>query len=261
MSLNFFETQRLGNIELIYFLNEKHASAQTWEFFTELIELIENIEKDDTIYSTIFAGKGNHFSAGLDFNDFLSHFGHLIGNDSKELYETIKIMQKGMNLMFGGKKIYIAAVSGSCIGSGLDFISACDLRFCSQDAIFSLKETQLGIAADLGSLQRLPFIIGFNNTRMLAFSSKNIDAKTAKQINLVNDVFDGKEQLISEVLKIVQSFTKNPTSALFATKQFINNLIKEIVNTQLDSIAQFNAKFLNIRDMQNNLPKIFKKEQ
>jgi enoyl-CoA hydratase len=96
---------------------------------------------------------------------------------------------------------------------------------------------------------------------MLAFSSKNIDAKTAKYINLVSDVFDNKEQLISEVLKIVQSFTKNPKSALFATKKFINSLIEEAINTQLDKIAQFNAKFLNIHDIQNNLPKIFKKEQ
>ncbi|MGE4547176.1 MAG: enoyl-CoA hydratase-related protein [Desulfurella sp.] len=261
MSLNFFETQRLGNIEMVYFLNEQHASAQTWFFFTELIELIENIEKDDTICATIFTGKGNHFSAGLDFNDFLKHFGHLIGSNSKELYEIIKIMQKGMNLMFNGRKIYIAAVSGYCIGGGLDFISACDLRFCTQDAIFSLKETQLGIPADLGSLQRLPFIIGFDNTKILAFSSKNIDAKTAKYINLVSDVFDDKEQLISEVLKIVQSFTKNPKSALFATKKFINSLIDETINTQLDKIAQFNAKFLNIQKIQNNLPKIFKKEE
>ncbi|MGC8791623.1 MAG: enoyl-CoA hydratase/isomerase family protein [Desulfurella sp.] len=110
MNLNFFDIQRLGNIELISFLNEKHASAQTWEFFTELVDLVNEIENDDNILVAIFTGKGNHFSSGLDFNDFLNRFGYLIGNNSEKLYEIIKTMQKGMNLMFDGNKIYIAAI-------------------------------------------------------------------------------------------------------------------------------------------------------
>ncbi len=259
MGFNFFETQRIGNIELVYFLNEKHMSALTWEYFIELIDLINEIENDSEIYITIFAGKGNHFSVGLDFNDFFNRFGHLFDKDTQELYNVIKTMQKGMNLIFNGKKIYIAAVSGYCIGGGLDFISACDLKFCTKDSVFSLKETQIGIAADLGSLQRLPFIIGFDNTRLLAFSSKNIDSNLAKQIGLVSDVFENKDQLIKETILIAQSFIKNPQNALFASKQFINNMLKSTINAQLDSIAQFNSQYSNINDIEKNLPKIFKK--
>jgi len=259
MEFNFFDTQRLGNIELVFFLNEKHMSAMTWDFFTELIDLVDKIENDSEIYCAIFAGKGNHFSAGLDFNEFFTRFGYLIGKDDKELYNIIKTMQKGMNLMFNGKKIYISAVSGYCIGGGLDFISACDLRFCTKDSIFSLKETQLGITADLGSLQRLPFIIGFDNTKLLAFSSKNIDSHLARQMGLVSNVFENKDELIKETILIAQSFIKNPHSALFASKQFVNNMIKDTINAQLDAIAQFNSKHLNINDIEKNLPKIFKK--
>lgn len=260
MNFNFFETQRIGNIELVYFLNEKHMSAQNWEFFNELIDFINEIENDFEISCAIFTGKGKHFSAGLDFSDFLKHFGHLIGKDYEKLREVIKIMQKGMSLMFNGKKIYIAAISGYCIGGGLDFISACDLRFCTKDAIFSLKETQLGITADLGSLQRLPFIIGFDNTRLLAFSSNNIDAKTAKKIGLVSDVFDDKELLLEETLSITQSFAKNPKSSLLNTKFFINNVIKKIIDDQLDEIAKFNSAFLDLNEISKNLPKLFKRE-
>ncbi|WP_291493551.1 enoyl-CoA hydratase-related protein [Desulfurella sp.] len=260
MNLNFFDIQRLGNIELISFLNEKHASAQTWEFFTELVDLVNEIENDDNILVAIFTGKGNHFSAGLDFNDFLNRFGNLIGNNSENLYEIIKMMQKGMNLLFDGNKIYIAAINGYCIGSGLDFISACDFRFCSSNAIFCLKETQLGIIADLGSLQRLPYIIGFSNTKKLALTSENIDSEIALKIGLVSEVFENKEKMISEVIKFSQNIAKNPKNAIFGSKKYINNLLKSTIFTQLDDIARFNANNLNLKNIKNNLPSIFKKE-
>ncbi len=107
-----------------------------------------------------FYSTGKHFSVGLDVFDFANKYPDLIDTSRKsartKLYKLIKEMQLGMDLIFEGRKIYIAAVHGYCIGGALDLIAACDLRFASQDAIFSLRETKLGIVADLGSLQRFP---------------------------------------------------------------------------------------------------------
>jgi enoyl-CoA hydratase len=220
-------------------------NALNWYFWEELPEVVDEIENDKDIKVAVFYSDVKDFSIGLDIFDFGEKFQDLIfSNDKQKLYETIKVMQKGMDRIEQGKKVYISAINGYCIGGALDFIAACDLRFCSEDAIFSLRETKLGIVADMGSLQRLPFIIGFGNLKYLAFTGKDFDAKKAYEISLVSEVFE-KQKLFEESLKIAKEIADNPYETVAGCKYIINNIIKDDITNSLEDVAMFNKENLN----------------
>lgn len=245
MPYNFFEITKEGKVGLVKFNNGKKMNALNWYFWEELPEVVDEIENDKDIKVAVFCSDVKDFSIGLDIYDFGERFQDLIfTNDKQKLYETIKIMQEGMNRIEKGKKIYISAVNGYCIGGALDFIAACDLRFCSKNAVFSLRETKLGIVADMGSLQRLPYIIGFGNLKYLAFTGKDIDAKKAYEISLVSEVFEN-ESLLQNTMEIANEIADNPYETLAGCKQIINNIIKEDINNSLEDVAMYNKENLN----------------
>ncbi|KAA0257809.1 enoyl-CoA hydratase [Deferribacter autotrophicus] len=262
MEFKFFKYEKDSAILKVFFNNDENMNALTWDFFKELPEIVNMAENDSSIAAVVFYSLGKHFSIGLDIFNFATNFPDLMNTDIKskreKLYNLIKEMQIGMNLMENGKNIYIAAVNGYCIGGALDFIAACDLRFASKDAIFSLRETKLGIIADLGSLQRLPYIIGFGNTKYLAYTGMDIDATKAKDIQLLNEVFDSKEELLKKVFNIAKTIADNPKDAVSGSKKFINNLNKHIIERELDAIATHNSSFLDFLDVNNNLQKMLK---
>lgn len=96
----------------------------------------------------------------------------------------------------------IAAIKGACIGGGIDIVTACDIRYCSEDAFFSVKEVDLGLTADLGTLQRLPGIVGFGNAMELALTGRRFSGQEAKEFGLVSQVFGSNEEL-DEGVKII----------------------------------------------------------
>jgi len=245
MGYNFFEIAKDGKVCLVKFNNASKMNALNWHFWEELPKLVDEIESDKEITVTLFYSDSKDFSIGLDIFDFGERFQDLIfSNDKENLYKTIKVMQMGMDRIEQGKKVYISAINGYCIGGALDFIAACDLRFCSEDAVFSLRETKLGIVADMGSLQRFPFIIGFGNLKYLAFTGKDFDAKKAYEISLVSEVFD-KNKLFDETLNIAKEIADNPYETVAGCKYIINNIIKDDIEKSLEDVAMFNKENLN----------------
>lgn len=245
MKYNFFEICKDGKVCLVKFNNGSKMNALNWDFWEELPKLVDEIESDKEVTVTLFYSDSKNFSIGLDIFDFGERFQDLIfSNDKENLYKTIKVMQKGMDRIEKGEKIYISAINGYCIGGALDFVAACDLRFCSEDAVFSLRETKLGIVADMGSLQRLPFIIGFGNLKYLAFTGKDFDAKKAYEMSLVNEVF-AKDKLFEESLKIAKEIADNPYETVAGCKYIINKIIIEDIEKSLENVAMFNKENLN----------------
>ncbi|GAB6888476.1 crotonase/enoyl-CoA hydratase family protein [Desulfothermus okinawensis JCM 13304] len=263
MEFKFFNLEKDQGILKISFKNNEKYNAMRMDFFEELPDVVKYAEEDKEVVVVVFYSTGKHFSVGLDVFDFANKYPDLIDTSRKsartKLYKLIKEMQLGMDLIFEGRKIYIAAVHGYCIGGALDLIAACDLRFASQDAIFSLRETKLGIVADLGSLQRLPYIIGIGNTKYLAYTGMDIGAQKAKEINLINEIFENKEELLDSSLKIARQICENPKDAVFGSKKFINNHCKEVVARELDRIATYNSSFLDFMEIAKLMEKSLKK--
>lgn len=258
-SFNFFKIVKNKNIATLYLNRPDKMNAMNWAFWDELPKAIAEIESDKEIHAVIITGKGKVFSIGLDVFDFVERFGMALMGDSKDsreqLMNLILTMQKGMNAIANGKKIYIAAVNSHCIGGALDLIAACDIRIGSKDSIYSLRETKLGIVADMGSLQRLPYIIGQSNTRLMAFTGRDIDAATALGMGLISQICDGTKELESEAKLLATEIANNPFSAVYGSKVMLNRMTEKTINDGLRDIAGWNSSFIDIQEIQKELMK------
>jgi enoyl-CoA hydratase len=166
-----------------------------------------------------------------------------------KLRELVFEMQRSFNRITSCRTPVIAAVSGWCIGGGLDLIASCDVRICSADARFSLREVKVAMVADLGSLQRLPAIIGEGNTRELAFTGKNIDAQRALRIGLVTDVYESEAALLDAARALAGEIADNPPLVIQGIKHVMNERVANEVASGLRNVALWNSAFLQSADL------------
>jgi enoyl-CoA hydratase len=144
----------------------------------------------------------------------------------------------------------IAAVHGYCIGAGVDLITACDIRLASGDAIFSVREAKVALVADLGSLQRLPQIIGAGHTAELAFTGKDISAERASQIGLVNSVHGaGAGDVLAAAYELAQEIAANSPLSVRGTKSVLNANDGHTVHEGLVFAARWNTMHMQSNDL------------
>ncbi|MFN8986766.1 MAG: enoyl-CoA hydratase-related protein, partial [Burkholderiales bacterium] len=148
------------------------------------------------------------------------------------------------------RKPVLAAIHGACIGGAIDLVSCCDMRYASKDAVFSIKEVDIGMTADVGTLQRLPKIISPAVVRELAYTAKSIDAVEAERVGLVNRVYASTEVLQKAVLEIAASIAAKSPLAIRGTKEMLNYARDHSVADGLNYIASWNAGLLMSADLQ-----------
>lgn len=193
------------------------------------------------------------FSYGLDMPATFAEIGPLLAGGGAavrtELLATIRTWQQAFTAIAACPAPVIAAVHGWCVGGGLDLISACDVRLAAADAKFSLREAKVAIVADLGSLQRLPAIIGPGHTRELAFSGKDIDAERALAIGLVNAVHPTRADLDNAARALATEIAANSPLVVRGIKQVLEFGEGKPVAAGLDYVAAWNAAFLASEDL------------
>ena len=223
-------------------------------FFRELPSIFSALDRDEAVRAVVVMSSGDHFSYGLDLAAMMSELGpYLMGPQMAAkrtaLHDLIRELQGGLDLVERCRKPVIAAINGWCIGGGLDLAAACDVRLCSADAKFSLREVRVAIVADLGSLQRLPPIIGQGATRELAFTGKDIDAKRASAIGLVNDVLPDRAGVIDAARSMAKQIADNPPLVVQGIKQVMNATAVRSTEAGLEYVALWNAAFLQSMDL------------
>lgn len=228
------------------------GNAMGPDFWRETPELFERLDRDDGVRAVIVRGDGDHFSYGLDLAAMTGEIaatGDNLAAERTRLLEKIGRMQAACGRVAECRKPVIAAVSGWCIGGGLDLIAACDIRLCSADARFSLREVRIAIVADLGSINRLPRIIGEGNTRELAFTGKDIAAERALRMGLVNEVFATKDDVVESARRMAREIAANPALVVQGLKQVMNYCADKSVADGLRYVAVWNAAFLASHDL------------
>jgi enoyl-CoA hydratase len=143
----------------------------------------------------------------------------------------------------------LAAIQGGCIGGAVDMISACDLRYCSADAFFVIQEINLGMTADVGTLQRLPKIIPDGVAREMAYRGNRLGAQRAREVGLVNEVYDTHEDLVAGVLDIAHEIAAKSPLAVWGSKEMINYARDHSVADSLNHIATWQAGMFHPADM------------
>ncbi len=169
--------------------------------------------------------------------------------DPTQALATIERLQKATSSLATCRKPVIAAVNGHCIGGGLDLASYADLRLCSADAVFSLRETKLAMIADLGSLQRLPSIISHGHLAELAFTGRDISAVTAHEIGLVNYVCRDKVELMNRAVSLALEIAANSPTATQGVKEVLRSLYDQEIAKQLKLVAELSLPQLGSHDL------------
>ncbi|BBM84250.1 crotonase/enoyl-CoA hydratase family protein [Candidatus Uabimicrobium amorphum] len=222
------------------------------KMFEEIGSIFSHLETCNKTRAVILRGAGKSFSYGLDLKQSMSMLKPLLqGGLAQPRNELRLLIEKWQNAISAPARLkipVIAAIHGWCIGAGLDLISACDLRFCSQDALFSLREARMGIVADLGSLQRLPKIIGDAATRELALTAKDIDAQRAMQLGLVSAVLDSPDELWQRAHEEAKCIAANPPLTIQGVKHILNFQDGKSIGDSLQYTATWNSAFLQSED-------------
>ncbi|KAL8507857.1 hypothetical protein ACS0TY_018413 [Phlomoides rotata] len=165
------------------------------------------------------------------------------------LRREIKFLQRAAMAIEECRKPVIAAVHGTCIGGGIDLITACDLRYCTETASFSVKEVDLAITADLGMLQRLPAIVGYGNAMDLAMTAQRFSSSEAKELGLASKVFSSREELEKGVSKIAEGIAGRSPLAIIGTKRVLIQGRDLTVDQGLDYVATWNSALLISDDL------------
>jgi len=172
-----------------------------------------------------------------------------MGGVKWRLLKRIGALQDTMSCIERCRKPVIAAIHGYCIGAGLDMVTACDIRLCSRDAVFSLKEAAVGFVADVGVLQRIPLIVGQGIARELAYTAKTIDAVRAREILLVNEVFDDQAALTAGAQAMAEAIAANAPLAVEATKDVLNYGVGKSIDDGLRYVASMSTNIVPSKDL------------
>jgi enoyl-CoA hydratase len=247
----FFEVEKHVEQQtaVLYLNRPEKLNAMNWPFWRDLPFVVDDLEKDPEVRVVVIAGRGKSFSVGIDAFEFFINNQDALAGATPELREKLNDliiqMQQGFNRMSEGNNIYIAAVHRHCIGGALDLISACDLRLACRDAVFSLRETKIAIVADMGSLNRLPNIIGQGHTRMLALTGRDFPADSALRMGLINELYETREDLMKGALDLAAEIAGNADNAVRGTKKVLNYMENHSVEDGLKYVAGWNSAFFN----------------
>ncbi len=234
-------------------------------FFTDVEATFQRLATERDVRVVVVQSSAKAFSFGLDLRAAMTDLGpHLAGNlagGRMELLALIKRLQGSFNAIASCPVPVIAAIHGPCIGGGLDLITACDIRVATRDATFSLRETRIGIVADLGSLQRLPRICGQGVVRELAFTGKDISATRAESIGLVNELFDDVTSLQAGARRLAVAIASNPPLTVRGVKAVLDDGEGKTVAEGLAYVATWNAAFLASEDLTEAMMAFVEKRQ
>jgi enoyl-CoA hydratase len=193
------------------------------QFWRELDEVLQNLHRGNEARALVISSTGKHFTAGMS----LDVFSGAVSLDDKDASSRAAIFDKLMDMQVTFNRLeslripVIACIQGGCIGGGVDLISACDIRIARQDAFFCIQEINIGMVADLGTLQRLPKLIPEGIVRELAYTGRRLQAPRALALGLVNDLFEDQDTLVNAGLQMAREIASKPPVAIWGSKQAI----------------------------------------
>jgi len=230
------------------------GNAMGPDFWRELPLVFGALDADPGVRAVVLTGSGGSFSYGLDLPAMMSSFGEVLAPKAlaeprTRFLDLIRTLQAAVDSVAECRKPVVAAISGWCIGGGVDLIAAADVRVASADAKFSVREVKVAIVADLGSLQRLGAIIGDGHLRELALSGQDIDAARAERIGLVNDVYADQAAALEAARELAAEIAGNPPLVVQGVKDVLNADRSERIRAGLRYVATWNAAFLPSDDL------------
>ena len=221
------------------------------EFWTELPEIVGHLDDSGKTRATVISSTGKHFCSGLDlslFSGSLSSGKADLSRSRAKSRETCLALQAALTSIEQARMPVLVAIQGGCIGGGVDLSTACDMRYCSEDAFFCVQEINIGLAADVGTLQRLPKVIPEGHAREMAYTGRRMSSAWAREVGLVNAVYPDHAALIEGVLEIAGEIAERSPMAMWGSKEMLNFARDHSVAEGLNYVATWQAGMFHGED-------------
>ncbi len=251
-----FEISVKDHVANLVLSRPNELNTMSRDFWVELGDVLEEINRNSDIRVVVMSSTGKHFCAGMDLNAFSNGVDN-IPDDKKPdnarvgeaVYRVAKELQEYISTLEKIRVPVIAAIQGGCVGGAVDLVTACDIRMASDDAFFCIQEINIGMAADVGTLQRLPKIIPDSKMREMAYTGRRMYAEEAKDTGLVSDTFESQEKLLEGANKLAAEIASKSPVAIYGLKAVMNYSRDHSVNESLEYNALWSGAMLSQKDM------------
>ena len=226
------------------------------DFWVELGEVLEEINKNSEVRVVVMSSTGKHFCAGMDLSAFSNGVDNIPDGKKPDharigeaVYRVAKELQGYISSLEKIRVPVIAAIQGGCIGGAVDLVTACDIRLASKDAFFCIQEINIGMAADVGTLQRLPKIIPDSKMREMAYTGRRMYADEAKETGLVSDTYESQEEMLAAANELAKVIASKSPVAIYGLKAVMNYSRDHSVSEGLEYNALWSGAMLSQKDM------------
>jgi enoyl-CoA hydratase len=264
MNYTCFRIEKSGAVATVYLANPSKRNAMGPAFWDELPQVFAGLDSDPDVRAIVLSADGPVWSAGLDLVGIMPRLQAQEGGAiaaKRQLLQLIQTLQAAISSVERTRQPVIAAIHGKCIGGGVDLITACDFRLCSSDAVFSVREVRMAIVADVGTLQRLPRIVGEGHARELCYTGDDIGAEHAHRIGLVNHVYGSREALLAAAHELAARIAKNSPLAVQGTKAIMVGAHESAIREGLGRVAMHNTAFLVSEDLSEAMASFLEKRE
>ena len=252
MSYTCFEVEVADKVAHVQLTRGDELNTMVPAFWTELPQIITDLSDSGEVRAIVLSSTGRHFCAGMDLAVFAGD-GPATGNTRVARQAHTRMMalslQENLSSLENARVPVLAAIQGGCIGGGVDLVTAADMRYATADAFFCIQEINIGMTADVGTLQRLPKLIPEGVARQLAYTGERLPAARAYELGLVNEVFADHDSMVSAVLEVAAEIASKAPMAIWGSKQMLNYTRDHSVREGLEYIATWQAGMFSPEEM------------
>lgn len=261
MSYHCFDVDITNQVAHLVLKRPDKRNSMVPEFWEELPGIVSGIDRDASARVIVISSTGPHFTAGMDLAAFDSdpslrsdradepENAHRIRHGAS-FHDTASYFQRSFSALEDCRIPVLAAIQGGCIGGGVDMVTACDMRYATEDAFLCIQEINIGMTADVGTFPRLVKLIPEGIVRELAYTGRRMPATEAKAAGLINQVFASQAEMLEAVMDVARTIASKPPLAVFGSKRMINYARDHTTADALDYIAIWNASMLQPLEMQ-----------
>ena len=258
MSYECFSVEVVDKVGLVRMIRPHRSNSMIPSFWRELPEIIDGLSDSGEARAVVISADGKNFCGGMDLEVFASN--DTVGSSSdgprghrsrrnERFRSTALKLQDTFTSMERARMPVLAAIQGACVGGGIDMVSAMDMRYATEDAWFSIHEINIGMTADVGTLQRMPKLVPEGIVRELAYTGRRWSADEAKAAGFVNEVFPDHETMLDATMTIASEIAAKSPMAVWGTKQTMHYTRDHTVQDGLEFIANWNAAMFDPDDM------------
>ncbi len=248
MTHTCFEVDIHDKVAHITLNRPEKRNSMILKFWDELPAIVNDIDCEAKARVIVISSTGPHFTGGLDVNEFFNA-GKVADSTERtrrivrgaEFLQVVRTMQATFSVLENCRMPVIAAVQGGCIGGGVDMVTACDMRYATEDAFFCVEETNIGMTADVGTFPRLVKLVPEGLVREMCYTGRRVPAAEAAAAGLVNRVFEDQPAMLEAVMAIAAEIAAKPPLAVYGCKRMINYSRDHSTADALDYVGTWNA--------------------